>query len=274
MADHMAGRAGARRDRRAVRLDRGDRHRRAARRTATDRDAARRREPAQRRDGADDLQIAVAAAVGGALSSTGALTTFASAGLGGWAIGLAVGWVDRADPVADRGHAGGDHDLPPHAVRRLPPRRAARRLRRDRGGGRRPVPRPTRLPHHGRRRPADGACRLGDHHLSPQRVRLHPHRARGAAAPALAHALGRDPARRHRRRGRPGPGRCPGVVDLRHRLCAAAPAREPRTPHLFAHRSSCPGPACAASSRSPSRSRFRSPSRTAGRSPRARHSSS
>ena len=38
-------------------------------------------------------RIAVAAAVGGALSWTGALTTFAIAGLGGWAIGLAVGWV-------------------------------------------------------------------------------------------------------------------------------------------------------------------------------------
>ena len=38
-------------------------------------------------------RIAVAAAVGGALSWTGALTTFAIAGVGGWAIGLAVGWV-------------------------------------------------------------------------------------------------------------------------------------------------------------------------------------
>ena len=38
-------------------------------------------------------RIAVAAAVGGALSWTGALTTFAVAALGGWAIGLAVGWM-------------------------------------------------------------------------------------------------------------------------------------------------------------------------------------
>jgi len=38
-------------------------------------------------------RIAVAAAVGGALSWTGALTTFALAAVGGWAIGLAVGWV-------------------------------------------------------------------------------------------------------------------------------------------------------------------------------------
>ena len=38
-------------------------------------------------------RIAVAAAVGGALSWTGALTTFAVAALGGWAIGLAVGWT-------------------------------------------------------------------------------------------------------------------------------------------------------------------------------------
>ena len=38
-------------------------------------------------------RIAVAAAVGGALSWTVALTTFAVAALGGWAIGLAVGWI-------------------------------------------------------------------------------------------------------------------------------------------------------------------------------------
>ena len=106
--------------------------------------------------------IAIAVAVGGAFTASAGVRTFVGAMLGGWAIGLAVGWIIATDPSAHRGHAGGDHDLAPHAVRRLPPRPAARRFRGDRDGGRGPVPRPARLAHHGGRRPAHRTRGVGD----------------------------------------------------------------------------------------------------------------
>src|SRR6266705_1799726 len=62
---------------------------------------------------------------------------------------IAAFFTPLGSPRAHRGHPGGDHDLAVDALRRLPPRPAARRLRRDRDGGRRALPRPSRLAHHG-----------------------------------------------------------------------------------------------------------------------------
>ena len=206
---------------------------------------------------------------------TGALTTFAVAGLGGWAIGLAVGWVIAQ--IRSR-----IEDTPVEiTISLLTPYAAF--LPAEQLGASGVIATVVAGLYLGRR----GSRIMGaDARLTGRavwetitflavRVRLHPHRARDAAAPALAHALARHPARRHRRRGDRCPGRSSGRCGsspppMCRRSCAASPAH--RTCSLI--RSSSPGPACAASSRSPSRSRFRSPSRTAGRSPRARHSSS
>jgi hypothetical protein len=78
----------------------------------------------------------------------------------------------------------------------------------------------------------------------------------GLEVPLLLRALAPAHAirRRYRHRGEPGPGRGRALWILRDRVLAAVRSRRAAPPRLVAQSSCCRGPACAASSRSRSRS--------------------
>ena len=115
-------------------------------------------------------RVAVAAVVTGSFSLVEASWQFVLSGLGGLAVGLAAGWVIRAGALADRRPAHRDHDLHPLGLRRLPPRRAARLLRRDRGCDRRHLHglAHARADHRADAHP--GTSRLGDPHVPAERA--------------------------------------------------------------------------------------------------------
>ena len=153
---HVGGRRGARRHRRAARRHRGDGGRVAPRSSATVRDNPGGREPPERRGRAHDLQRRPRRGSARLLAREGARHLRALArGRRGDRAGRGVG--DRTGPAAHRRYPGGIDDLAPDAVRRLPPRGAARGLRGHRGGRCRALRRKSRLADHGARRAADRA---------------------------------------------------------------------------------------------------------------------
>ena len=214
--------------------------------------------------------VVIAAAVRG-FSPAGALLTFVIALLGGVAIGLAVGWVIAQIRSRIDDTPGGDDDLAPDAVCSLPARGAARRLRCDRHRRHRPVRRKSRLPHHGPRLRLTGrAVWETITFLLNGFVFI----VTGLQVPLLLKTLAPSAAVRLVAIGIAVTLVLVvvralwifGLAYVPRVLAAAGSARRFSSPT----RSFCPGPGCAASCRSPPRSRCPSRCPTAGRCPRAR----